>query len=289
VRAPATESHLGLPQARPRVCRSGVWLVISRRSKWIVACVSACVALGLGAPVAAAEPDRGAEQPAKEAAGAPVTPKVRLEAAGGVGWVRGTWDVASQPLNEARVEASYLGLEGVVLGAQGLYQDGERSFALTAPFPSSGGTTRLVERERRLAFGVSFGWDPLRTWVEPSRHRAGFLLVPMRLDVDQFMNRVSPIVAFEPGAGVRGYVRLAGPVTLRGGGSYQWMTNFSARSADVRVVRARPIGTLRYDAGVGVALTRFLLFDARYAGERIDFMHERTQGHSVLLGVTFDA
>lgn len=263
--------------------------MVSARSKSIVASVAVSAVLALARPVAAAEPDRGAEKPAPEAKGVTPTPKVRLEAAGGAGWVRGTWDAATQSLNEARAEASYLGVDAVVLGAQGLYQDGERSFALTAPFPSSDGATRVVERERRVTFGASFGWDPLRTWAAPREHRAGFLVVAMRLDVDQFMNRLAPIVGFEPGAGVRGYARLVGPVTLRGGGTYQWITNFSGRVADARVVRARPIGTLRYDLGVGFALGRFLTFDARYAGERIDFMHERTLGHSLLLGVTFDA
>lgn len=271
------------------MCRCGVWLVISRRSKSIIACAATFAVLALGAPARAAEADRAPDKPAHDAKGAASTHQVRLEAAGGVGWVRGTWDAAAQQLNEARAEASYVGIDAVVLGAQGLYQDGERSFALTAPFPSSTEANRLVEREQRVAFGASFGWDPLRTWAAPREHRAGFLLVAMRLDVDQFMNRVAPIVGFEPGAGVRGYARIAGPVMLRGGGTYQWITNFSGRAADARVVRARPIGTLRFDAGLGVALGRFLMLEGRYAGERIDFMHERTLGHSLLLGVSFDA
>jgi len=242
------------------------------------------LALALGARVAGAEPDRAPEK----TPGAPApAPKLRLEAAAGVGWVRGNSDAAAQTLNEARGEASYLGIEGLVLGVHGLYQVGDRSFALTAPLPTQAGATRVVEREQRLVLGTTVGWDPLHSWAAQSR-RAGLLLVVMALDVDQFMNRVAPVVGFEPGAGARAYARLFGPVTLHAGGSYQWITNFSSRASDERVVRARPLGTLRYDAALALTLVRFATLEARYAGESIDFMHEHTLSHSFLFGVRLD-
>jgi len=242
------------------------------------------LALVLGARAAAAQAD---EAPEKKGAAATPAPKFRLEAAGGVGWVRGTWDAQAQSLNEARGEASYFGFEGLVLGVHGLYQVGERSFAMTAPLSMQAGANRVFEREQRLVLGTTVGWDPLHSWVVPGQ-RAGLLLIPMVLDVDQFINRVAPVVGFEPGAGARGYVRLVGPVTLKAGGTYQWITNFSSRASDQRVVRARPIGTLRYDAALAVSLARFGTLEARYAGEAINFMHERTLGHSLLFGVSFD-
>ena len=244
----------------------------------------ACV---LGPRVAGAAPDEG-KTATPDSAGLAAPPSVRLEAAGGVGWVRGASDAQWQPLNEARAEASYLGSPGLVLGVHGLYQAGERSFVLTAPLAGGTGDTRLLESERRVAFGATVGWDPLRCWTAPDR-RAGFVLVVMALDVDQFMNRVAPIVGFEPGAGARGRVRIAGPVTLSAGGTYQWITNFSGRVSDERVIRARPLGTLRYDAKLAVAFTRFATLDARYAGESINFWHESTLAHSFLFGVSFDA
>lgn len=243
------------------------------------------LACALGARAAAAEVDRGLEKKGETASSVPT---FRLEAAGGVGWVRGTWDTQSQSLNEVRGEASYLGFDALVLGVHGLYQVGERSFAMTAPFSTQAGATRVLEREQRVVLGTTFGWDPLRSWAVPSRRRAGFLLIPMALDVDQFINRVAPVVGFEPGAGARGYVRLVGPVTLKAGGTYQWITNFSSRASDARVVRARPLGTLRYDAALAFTLARFATLEARYAGEAINFMHERTLGHSFLFGVSFD-
>jgi hypothetical protein len=139
-----------------------------------------------------------------------------------------------------------------------------------------------------VAFGATVGWDPLRCWTAPNA-RAGFVLVVMALDVDQFMNRVAPIVGVEPGAGGRARVRIAGPVTLSAGGTYQWIVNFSSRASDARVLRAHPLGSLRYDAKLAIAFTRFATLDARYAGEALNFWHESTLAHSLLLGVSFDA
>ena len=251
--------------------------------------IPALLGLGcvLGAGVAFAAPDAG-KTAAADSAKPAVPPLLRLEAAGGVGWVRGASDLSWQALNEARAEVSYLGSPGLVLGVHGLYQSGERSFVLTAPLAGGSGETRLFESERRVAFGTTVGWDPLRCWVAPDQ-RAGFVLVVMALDVDQFMNRVAPIVGFEPGAGARARVRVAGPVTLSAGGTYQWITNFSSRASDLRVIRARPLGTLRYDAKLAVAFTRFATVDARYVGESINFVYESTLAHSLLLGVSFDA
>jgi hypothetical protein len=192
-------------------------------------------------------------------------------------------------MSEVRGEVSYVKTEGATFGLHGLYQDGERSYTPTAPAVPALGSLPIVERERRLAIGGSVGWDPLHTWAAPSRHRAGFVLLVMKLDVDQLMNRVAPLVGVEPGAGFRSYVRLTGPVTLSGGGSYQWVTNFSARAATERVARGIPYGTLRYDARLGLALGRQTVLDLRYAGERFEFAHESTVVHSLLFGVSFDA
>ncbi len=216
-------------------------------------------------------------------------PTVRLDAAGGVGWANRSAEAKWRRMSEARAEVTYVKSEGALFAVRGLYQDGERSYTPTWPAAPALGALPVVERERRLALGISVGWDPLRTFAVPSRQRAGFMLVVMALDVDQFMNRVAPLVGFEPGAGARAYARLFGPLTLSAGGTYQWVTDFSARAATARVARGRPFGTLRYDARLGFAPNQRSVLELRYAGEAFEFEYERLLTHSLLLGVSFDA
>jgi hypothetical protein len=192
-------------------------------------------------------------------------------------------------MTEARAEVSYVKLEGAVLTLRGLYQDGERSYTPTSPVLPALGALPIVERERRLDVGIAVGWDPLRSWAVPSRRRAGVMLVVMALDLDQFMNRVAPLVGFEPGGGARAYVRLVGPLTLSAGGTYQWVTNFSGQVATDRMARGRPFGTLRYDVRLGLGVTPRTVLDLRYSGEAFEFEHDRILTHSLLFGASFDA
>jgi hypothetical protein len=212
----------------------------------------------------------------------------RFEAAGGVGWAHDDAEVGWRRFNQARGEVSYLDTPGLVLGLHGLYEDAERSFVATAPVDLSAGTTRVVARERRVDVGLSVGWDPMKCWPDPRQRRAGVMLEVMKLDLDQFMNRFAPLIGFEPGAGLRGYVRMVGPLTASAGGSYQWVTNFSDDAVTLRAVRGRPLGALRYDVKLALRLVRFGTLDARYAGESFEYMHDRTRTHALLLGATLD-
>jgi hypothetical protein len=216
-------------------------------------------------------------------------PTVRLEAAGGVGWAQRSLDLQWRRMSEARAKISYVKAAGAVLELHGLYQDGERSYTPTSPVLPAWGALPIVERERRLDVGIAVGWDPLHSWAVPSRRRAGLMLVVMALDVDQFMNRVAPLVGFEPGGGVRAYARVAGPLALSAGGTYQWVTNFSGQVATNRVARGRPFGTLRYDVRLGFGVTPRTVLDLRYAGEAFEFEYERLLTHSLLFGASFDA
>jgi hypothetical protein len=243
-------------------------------------------ALGVAlASTAAAAPDEVGPAPRDTDS----VPTVRLDAAGGVGWAHRSSDLQWRRMTEARAEVGYVKTQGAVLTLHGLYQDGERSYTPTSPVLPALGALPIVERERRWDVGIAVGWDPLHSWAVPSRRRAGIMLVVMALDLDQFMNRLAPLVGFEPGGGVRGYVRVAGPFTLSAGGTYQWVTNFSGQVATDRVARGRPFGTLRYDARLGFGLTPRTVLDLRYAGEAFEFEHERLLIHSLLLGAAFDA
>jgi hypothetical protein len=246
---------------------------------------SLAAALSFAPAPAHAAPDTGT---APDAPPSKAMPVARLDAAGGVGWARDASDVQWRAITEARAELCYLGTPGMVLGLRGLYQASERSYATTGPVNLSAGGTRVVERERRVDVGAWLGWDPLHTWPDPSSHRAGFTLLVMAVDFDQQMNRLAPIVGLEPGAGLRSYVRVAGPLILRAGGTYQWVTNFSPPASSERVVRGGPLGTLRYDASLGVALWRMATLEARYDGESFAFLHDNTLTHAVLFGMTWD-
>jgi hypothetical protein len=242
--------------------------------------------LSLATFTANAAPDAGTTQAAPAAPQA--VPVARVDAAGGVGWARDASAAEWRALTEARAELGYFGTRGMVLGLRGLYQASERSYVTTGPVNLSAGGTRVVERERRVDVGAWLGWDPLHTWPDPRNHRAGFTLVVMALDLDQQMNRLAPIVGFEPGGGLKSYVHVAGPLVLRAGGTYQWVTNFSPPASSARVVRGMPLGTLRYDAALGVELFRVATLEARYAGESFTFLHDSTLTHAVLAGIVLD-
>jgi hypothetical protein len=243
---------------------------VRRWFRWAVKTATVALASALAPATGLAAPDTSEPAPRGEVA-VPTVPTVRLDAAGGVGWATRSVDSTWRRMSEARAEVSYLKSEGASFALRGLYQDGERSYTPTLPAVPALGPLPVVDRERRLAVGLSVGWDPLRTFAVPSRRRAGFMLVVLALDVDQFMNRVAPLVGFEPGAGARAYVRLLGPLTLSAGGTYQWVTNFSTHAATVRLARGRPFGTVRYDARLGFAPSQRSVLDLRYAGEAFEF------------------
>jgi hypothetical protein len=248
--------------------------------------LSAAVALwaGLLAAPAGADPDRG---PAAETRPTPTPPSVHLAPVAWLGWAREQPDMPWRRVSGVSAELTDVHTPGLVLGVHGLYQSSFRTYTPVATFGSVPALP-AAEQETRIDAGVFVGWDPLHTWADQRTRRAGFVMLVTALDLDQFMSHLSPLVGFEPGAGARAFVRVLGPLSVRAGGTCQWVTNLSPRASTARLARGRPLGTLRYDAKAVLALTHFAELELGYAGESFAFEFESTQIHSLVLGAALD-
>jgi len=259
-----------MPSAAPRIS--------------LIACLASGIALLSAAP-AGASPDQG---PAPKSTSASAYPSVHLGASAGVGWARERPEAPWRQVSDVRAEATSLGTPGLVLGLHGLYQSYSRSYATPMASASAAQATPARYEERRLDVGAFVGWDPLHSWADQRARRAGFVMLVTALDLEQYDNELAPLLGLEPGGGVRAFVRVVGPLTLRAGGACQWVMNLSPHASTARLTRGRPRGTLRYDAQAVMALTRFAAVDLGYAGESFAFEFESTQTHSLLLGVSLD-
>jgi hypothetical protein len=248
------------------------------------ACVVPAVLLGqAGTALAAA--DQGPARPEPPAAAAhPLS--LDLTASGGLGFARERPELPWRRVPDARASAAYLGTPGFVFELHALYQSYYRSYRTPGLLGSGLPETSPEYKETRIDLGGFIGWDPLHTWQDRRSARAGFVVIVGELDLDQFANPIAPIVGFEPGGGARAYVRLLGPLELRGGGVCQWVTNLSPHASTVRFARGRPVGTWRYDLKAVLGLFRGGDLEAGYTGESFAFEFESTQAHSFVIGGT---